>query len=107
LVLGVKAGVSGRTLFDVIRSSAVGSPLFEHCARQVLDRKFKNTGSRIATMYKDLGISMSVARESGAAMFATSAAYEIFQAGISRFPDEDNWAVAKWLEEIADTEVNW
>lgn len=107
LVLGVKAGVDGRTLFDVIRASSVGSPLFEHCARQVLDRRFRNTGSGIGTMYKDLGISMSVARDAGAAMFTTSAAYEMFQTGISRFPDEDNWAVAKWLEEIAGTEVTW
>lgn len=107
LVLGVKAGVNGRTLFDVIRASPVASSLFEHCARQVLDRRFRGTGSGIGTMYKDLGISMSVARDAGAAMFATSAAYEMFQTGISRFPDEDNWAVAKWLEEIAGSEVTW
>ena len=107
LVLGAKAGVDGRTLFDVIRASAVGSPLFEHCARQVLDRRFEGTGSRIGTMYKDLGISMGVARDAGASMFATSAAYEMFQAGISRFPDEDNWAVAKWLEEIAGAKAEW
>ena len=107
LVLGSKAGISGETLFEVFRASAVGSPLFENCARQVLDRRFRDTGSRIGTMYKDLGISMAVAREAGAAMFAASSAYELFQAGISRFPDEDNWAVAKVLEEVAGTEVTW
>ncbi len=107
LVLGSKAGIKGKTLFEVFRASAAGSPLFEHCARQVLDRRFKDTGSRIGTMYKDLGISIAVAREAGAAMFATSSAYELFQAGISRFPDEDNWAVAKVLEEIAGTKVTW
>ena len=107
LVLAAKSGIDGRTLFDVVRASAVGSPLFEHCARQVLDRKFTDTGSGIGTMYKDLGITMAVARDAGAAMFATSAAYEMFQTGISRFPDEDNWAVAKWLEEIAGAEATW
>ena len=107
LVLGAKAGVKGRTIFDVLRASSVGSPLFEHCARQVLDRKFEGTGSRIGTMYKDFGICMSVARDAGIPLFLTSAAYEMFQAGISRYPDEDNWAVAKWLEEIADTETKW
>ncbi len=107
LVLGVKSGVKGKTLFDVIQSSAAGSPLIENCARNVLDRKFNDTGSHIGTMHKDLAICMSVAREAGAAMFATSAAFEMFQAGISRYPEGDNWAVAKWLEEIADTEVAW
>lgn len=107
LVMGVNAGVKGETLFNVIRASAAGSPLFEHCARQVLDRKFEGTGSGIGTMYKDLGISMSVARDAGAAMFFTSSAYELFQAGMSRYPDEDNWAVAKILEEIAGQEATW
>ena len=107
LVLGVKAGVPGKTLFDVFCASAAGSPLVEHCARQVLDRRFRDTGSGIGTMFKDLGVSMSVAREAGAVMLATSAAYEMFQAGVARYPDEDNWAVAKWLEEIAGAEVSW
>ena len=107
LVLGSKAGINGGTLFEVFRASAVGSPLFENCARQVLDRRFRDTGSRIGTMYKDLGISLAVAKEAGAAMFTASSAYELFQAGISRFPEEDNWAVAKVLEEIAGTEVSW
>ena len=107
LVMGHKAGVKGETLFDVFQSSAVGSPLFENCACQILDRKFEKTGSHIGTMYKDFGITMGVAREAGAAMFTTSAAYEMFQAGISRFPEGDNWSVVKWLEEIAGTEVKW
>ena len=107
LVMGHKAGVKGETLFNVIQSSAVGSPLFENCARLILDRKFEKTGSHIGTMYKDLGITMSVAREAGAAMFATSAAFEMFQAGISRYPEGDNWSIVKWLEEIAGTEVTW
>ena len=107
LVLGHKAGVKGETLFNVFRSSAVGSPLFENCARLIMDRRFKGTGSHIGTMYKDLGITMSLAREAGVAMFTTSAAYELFQAGISRFPDEDNWSIVKLLEEIARTKVTW
>ena len=107
LVLGHKAGVKGETLFEVFNGSGVASPLFENCARLIMDRKFKGTGSQITTMYKDLGITMGLARENGAAMFTTSAAYELFQAGISRFPDEDNWSIVKMLEEIAGTEVKW
>ena len=56
-------------------------------------------------MYKDFGISMSMARESGCAMFTAAAAYELFQSGISMFPEEDNWSVVKLLEQIAGTEV--
>jgi hypothetical protein len=38
-------------------------------------------------------------------MFTTSAAFELFQAGISLFPDEDNWSIVKLLEQIAGTTV--
>jgi len=107
LVLGAKAGVRGETLFEVFSASGVGSPLFRNCAQLIMDRRFKNTGSHIGTMYKDLSISMAMAKENGVAMFTTSAAYELFQAGISLFPDEDNWSIVKLLEQIAGTEVKW
>jgi len=107
LVLGTKAGIKGETLYKVFSASGVSSPLFRNCAQLIMDRKFKNTGSHIGTMYKDLGISMALAKENGVAMFTTSAAYELFQAGISLFPDEDNWACVKFLERIAATEVKW
>jgi len=107
LVLGSKSGVPGKVLYEVFTSSGVRSPLLEGCAKLIMDREFKDTGSHIGTMYKDLGITMSVARENGTAMFTTSAAYELFQSGISLFPEEDNWSIVKLLEQIAGTEVTW
>ncbi len=107
LVLGAAAGVKGETLYEVFASSGVSSPLFKGCAKLIMDRKFKDTGSQIATMYKDLGITMNMAKENGAAMFATAAAYELFRCGISLFPDEDNWSIVKMLEQVAGTEVHW
>ena len=107
LVLGANAGVKGETLYKVFSASAIGCPLFDNCAKLIMERQFKDTGSHIGTMYKDLGISMNMARETGTAMFTTSAAYELFQSGISMFPTEDNWSVVKLLEQIAGTEVTW
>ena len=105
LVLGVKAGVKAETLYEVFGASGVSSPLFMNCAKLIMERRFKGTGSHIGTMYKDLGISMNMAKENGVAMFTASAAFELFQAGISLFPDEDNWSIVKLLEQIAGTEV--
>jgi len=107
LVLGASAGVKGETMFEVFGSSGVSSPLFKGCSKLIMERKFKDTGSQIKTMYKDLGITMNMAKETGAAMFATAAAYELFRSGISLFPDEDNWSIVKLLEQIAGTEVTW
>jgi 3-hydroxyisobutyrate dehydrogenase-like beta-hydroxyacid dehydrogenase len=107
LVLGAKAGVDGKTLHEVFSASAINCGLFENCSKLIMDRKFKDTGSQIATMYKDLGISVDMARENGVPLFATAAAFQLFQSGISMFPQEDNWACVKVLEQIAGTEVTW
>jgi 3-hydroxyisobutyrate dehydrogenase-like beta-hydroxyacid dehydrogenase len=105
LVLGTKAGVKPETLYEVFGSSGVSSPLFKNCAKLIMERRFVGTGSHIGTMYKDLGISMNMAKENGVAMFTAAAAYELFRSGMSMFPDEDNWAIVKLLEQIAGTEV--
>jgi len=107
LVLGASAGVKGETMYEVFGSTGVSSPLFKGCSKLIMERKFKDTGSQIATMYKDLGITMALSKETGAAMFATAAAYELFRSGISLFPDEDNWSIVKMLEQIAGAEVHW
>jgi putative dehydrogenase len=105
LVLGTKAGVNPETLYEVFASSGVSSPLFKNCAKLIMERRFVGTGSHIGTMYKDLGISMDMAKENGVAMFTAAAAYELFRSGMSLYPEEDNWAIVKLLEQIAGTEV--
>lgn len=107
LVLGSKAGIDGKILYDVFSSSGVSSPLFKNCANLIMDRKFENTGSHISTMHKDLGISMSMAKQNGVPMFTAAAAYELFQAGISMYPEGDNWSIVKLLEKMSDTKVEW
>ena len=107
LVLGSKAGIDGKILYDVFSTSGVSSPLFKNCAKLIMDRKFENTGSHISTMYKDLGISMDMAKKNGVPMFTAGAAFELFQAGISMYPDGDNWSIVKLLEQMAGTEVKW
>ena len=107
LVLGSKAGIDGKILYDVFSTSGVSSPLFKNCAKLIMDRKFENTGSHISTMYKDLGISMDMAKQNGVPMFTAGAAFELFQAGISMYPDGDNWSIVKLLEQMAGTEVKW
>ncbi len=107
LVLGVKAGAKPEILYEVFAASGVSSPLFKNCAQLIMNREFVGTGSHIGTMYKDLGISMKMAKDNGVAMFTTAAAYELFRSGISLFPEEDNWAIIKLLEQIAGTEVKF
>ena len=104
-VFGSKAGLPGATLERVFANSDAGSPLVANAIQRIVDREFVGTGSNIATMYKDLCIVMDMAREVGAPLFSVAQAYELFQAGITRFAGEDNWCVAKVLESLAGTSV--
>ena len=104
-VFGAKAGITGATLERVFTNSDASSPLVTNAIQRVVDREFVGTGSNIATMYKDLCIVMDMAREVGAPLFCVAQAYELFQAGITRFSGEDNWCVTKVLESLAGTSV--
>lgn len=105
LVLGTKAGVKPEILYNVISTSMVGNALFRDTAKHIMNRHFEGAGACIQTMYKDLGITLTMARDSGVPMFTTSTAFQLFQAGMSLRPQEDNWTIIKILEEIAGTEV--
>ena len=105
LVLGAKLGVDPQVLYKVISTSMFGSNLFTDTASHIMQRHFKGAGAGIQTMYKDLGICMAMAKECGVPMFTTSSVYELFQAGMSLHPDEDNWTIIKLLEKIAGVEV--
>ncbi len=106
LALAASAGVSAQTLYDVISNTAAGnSAFYRENAGKVLERRFVDTGSQITTMTKDLGITMALGRETGAPLFATGAAYELFKAAIARYPLEDNQSVVKVLESISGVEV--
>ena len=105
MTMGAKAGVDPEVLLNVISTSGAGCGVFKNCVPLIMDRKFVNTGSAITTMNKDIGITMELARDLGCFMPTTAAAREVFQAGISKYPDEDNWACIKIYEDIAGTKV--
>lgn len=106
-VLAAKSGVEGKVLYDVFTASGASCQIVNNSLQKILDRTFIGTGSHIGTMYKDLTISMEHALDQGVPVFTSAAAMQLFQAGKTRFPDEDNWAVVKVLEEIAGTKVIW
>lgn len=105
LVLGAKAGVSPQVLLDVLGSSVVGSTLFKRTTAHVMERDFVDTGSHIAVTWKDLGLTLDLAREAGVPMPSTALANQLFQTGMTMFPGEDNWAIVKVLEMMAGTVV--
>ncbi len=104
LTLAVKAGVAPEMLRDVVSTSVVGNFLFRDTTENILSRNFKGQ-SNIGTMYKDLSLAKRMASDCGVPLFAASAAFELFQAGKSVNPDEDNWTIIKILENIVGIEI--
>ena len=105
-VLAAKAGVSGEALYKVFSTSGAGCGCTNTALENIIDRKFENTGSGIGTMHKDLTISMGLAEELGVPMQMASTAMQIFHAGKSKYPDGDNWACTKVIEEIVGAELH-
>ena len=102
-VLAAKAGVSGEAFHKVLSTSSAGCIVASGSLENIVDRKFEGTGSHIATMYKDLTISMDMARDQGVPLFTASSAMQLFQAGITKYPDGDNQIVTRVIEDIVGT----
>ncbi len=104
--LAAKAGVAGEVLYDVFSTSGAGCAVTNTALQNIIDRKFEGTGSHIATMYKDLTISLDMARDLGVPLHTASTAMQIFQAGKTRYPNGDNWVCARVIEEIVGVELH-
>jgi len=104
--LAAKAGVDGEVFYQVLSTSSSGCGLANTALANIIDRNFEKTGSHIRTMYKDLTISMDMARDLGVPIHTAATAMQLFQTGISRYPDGDNWVLARLTEEAGGAELH-
>ncbi len=104
--LAAKAGVNGEAFFNVVANSSGGCGVTKSALENIIDRKFENTGSHIATMHKDLTISMGLGEELGVPLHTAAAAMQIFHAGKTRYPDGDNWVCTRVIEDIVGAELH-
>ncbi len=103
--LAARAGVDANALCEVISNSSAGCGAARTALENIVNGQFENTGSHIKTMYKDMTISMDLARELGVPLFTAATAMQLFQAGRTKYPNGDNWAVTRVLEEIVDAKL--
>ena len=104
--LAAKAGIKGETLFNVFSSSGAGCNVTDSALENIIDRKFFGTGSAINTMHKDLKIALDLAESLGVPLQTASTAMQLFIAGKTKYPNGDNWVVAKVIEEIIGSELH-
>lgn len=104
--LAAKAGVPGQVILDVFSTSSAGCGVVNNALQKIIDRQFEGTGSHINTMHKDLTISMNLGEELGVPLHTAASAMQIFHAGKSKYPNGDNWACTRVIEEIVGAELH-
>ncbi|WP_436398848.1 NAD(P)-dependent oxidoreductase [Roseobacter sp. S98] len=104
--LAAKAGVPGQVILDVFSTSSAGCGVVNNALEKIIDRQFEGTGSHINTMHKDLTISMGLGEDLGVPLHTAAAAMQIFHAGRTKYPNGDNWACTRVIEEIIGAELH-
>ncbi|WP_299047278.1 NAD(P)-dependent oxidoreductase [uncultured Tateyamaria sp.] len=104
--LAAKAGVPGQVILDVFSTSSAGCGVVNNALEKIIDRQFDGTGSHINTMHKDLTISMALGEELGVPLHTAASAMQVFHAGRTRYPDGDNWACTRVIEDIVGAELH-
>ena len=104
--LAAKAGVPGQVILDVFSTSSAGCGVVNNALDKIIDRQFEGTGSHINTMHKDLTISMALGEELGVPLHTAASAMQLFHAGRTRYPNGDNWACTRVIEEIIGAELH-
>jgi 3-hydroxyisobutyrate dehydrogenase-like beta-hydroxyacid dehydrogenase len=105
LVLGVKAGLDPRAIYDVIRVSTGTSFAFETGVPRILARDF-SPGGTVDISYKDQELETAFAKQLGVPLLLANVTQQLYQmaraAGLNK---EDGLAVVKILERLAGVEV--
>lgn len=104
-VLGVKAGMDGQTLFDIIRTSAGRSYHFERRFPNILARSFA-PGFTVDLARKDLGLAVDMARTHEVPVPALSLIHQLYNASAALGDGPNDFAsIVKVFEGWAKTQV--
>ena len=105
LVMGVKAGLDPRTIYEVIRVSTGTSHAFETGVPKILARDFA-PGGTVDITYKDQELETAFAKQLGVPLLLANVTQQVYQmaraAGLNK---EDGLAVIKVLEQLAGVQV--
>lgn len=105
LVMGVKAGLDPRTIYDVVRVSTGTSFAFETGVPKILARDF-SPGGRVDISYKDQELETAFAKQLGVPLLLASVSQQVYQmARAAGLGQEDGLAVIKVFEQLAGVEV--
>jgi 3-hydroxyisobutyrate dehydrogenase-like beta-hydroxyacid dehydrogenase len=107
LALGRRGGVDWAQMVEVVKSSAIGSPLMNYKAPLLAERDFSAPQFPARLMAKDLDLALAAAHEHEIPMPATSLARQFLGAmKATGRGDLDFFALVTLLEELAGLPAN-
>jgi 3-hydroxyisobutyrate dehydrogenase len=105
LVLGVKAGLDPKTIYEVVRVSTGTSSAFERGAARMLARVFSPAGT-VDISFKDQELETAFAKQLGAPLLLANVSQQVYQmaraAGLGK---QDGTAIIQVLERLAGVKV--
>jgi 3-hydroxyisobutyrate dehydrogenase len=105
LVLGVKAGLDPKTIYEVVRVSTGTSSAFERGAARMLARDFSPAGT-VDISFKDQELETAFAKQLGAPLLLANVSQQVYQmaraAGLGK---QDGTAIIQVLERLAGVKV--
>jgi 3-hydroxyisobutyrate dehydrogenase len=105
LVLGVKAGLDPKTIYEVVRVSTGTSSAFERGAARMLARDFSPAGT-VDISFKDQELETAFAKQLGAPLLLANLSQQVYQmaraAGLGK---QDGTAIVQVLERLAGVTV--
>jgi 3-hydroxyisobutyrate dehydrogenase len=105
LIMGVKAGLDARVIYDVVRVSTGTSFAFETRVPKILARDF-SPGGTVDISFKDQELETALAKQLGVPLLLANVSQQVYQmARAAGFNKEDGTAVIKVLERLAGVHV--
>ena len=105
LVMGVKAGLDPKTIYEVIRVSTGNSYAFEQGVPRILARNFA-PGGTVDISYKDQELETAFAKQLGVPVLLANITQQVYQmARASGLSKEDGLTVVKLYERLAGVEI--
>jgi 3-hydroxyisobutyrate dehydrogenase len=105
LVLGVKAGLDPKVIYDVVRASTGNSFAFETRVPRILRRDF-SPGGTVDISFKDQELETAFAKQLGVPVLLANVSQQVYQmARAAGFNKEDGSAIVKVLERLAGVKV--
>jgi len=105
MVLGVRAGLELRQLWEAVRASTGTSRVLERMPQTVFDRRFDPTFT-IELSLKDMGLALALGRELGVPLPLPALVEQVYiDASARGLAQESTAAIVKLLEEVAGVVV--